>query len=89
MTDDLITVFTTNADWEAELVKHELAEEGIAVHLSYESVRHVYGLFADGLGQIRVQVLAAEADTAKRIVENYAQRQAAPDTDETPENDPT
>ena len=78
MTDELQTVYITNDEWDATLLKQELEEAGIRVHLAYESARFVYGLVADGLGQMRVQVLADDENAARELADAYVARQAEP-----------
>jgi len=66
---ELTTVYVANGQPEAEIVKGRLEAEGIPVMLSYESLGIIYGLTADGLGQVKVQVPASLAQDAIEILE--------------------
>ena len=66
---ELTTVYVANGQPEAEIVKGRLEAEGIPAMSSYESLGIVYGLTADGLGQVKVQVPASLAQDAIEILE--------------------
>jgi hypothetical protein len=70
MTEDnpLITVYVAQGQFEAEIVRGRLEMEGIPSILSYESAGVVYGIVADGLGQVEVRVPASQAKMAKLVL---------------------
>ena len=70
MTDEnpLITVYVAQGQLEAEIIRGRLEIEGIPSILCYESAGLVYGIAADGLGQVQVQVPASMAKMAKLIL---------------------
>ena len=67
MADRLITVATFSVDFEAELVKNRLEEEGIRVSLLGETATGLYQL-GYTLGGIQVQVAEEDAERALRIL---------------------
>ncbi len=79
MSDELVTIHVTNVDWEAEMIKNYLEEAGVRVHVASESVRHLIGLVADGIGQIRLQVVAGDEAQARRLLDEYLSQQQAPE----------
>jgi hypothetical protein len=64
--DDLVTIYTTNDANEAELIKLNLRDHGIACQLSGEQQGGFAGL---GIEEIGVVVRAEDADRARSIVE--------------------
>lgn len=77
MSGELVTVHTTNQEWDAELIKQFLEEQGVPVHLAYESVREIYGHFTDGIGGLRLQVPDEFEAEARRLLADYlASREA-------------
>lgn len=71
MTSDregFITIYKAMGQLEAEVIKGRLKVEGILAILKYESLGPVYGLTVDGLGQVEVQVSAADAEKARKLI---------------------
>lgn len=64
----LVTVYTTNGEPEAFIIKGKLELEGIPVILKYESAGKVIGITVDGLGEIQVQVPENMLDIAREII---------------------
>jgi hypothetical protein len=63
-----VTVYTTNGDPEAHIIKGKLETEGIPVLLKYESAGRVFGITIDGLGEIQVQVPENMLEIARKII---------------------
>ena len=77
MSDELVTVYVAGAQWEAQLVKGYLEEEGIRSHLAGEPTGPLFGAASIGsLAEVRVQVLAEDLEKACRIVDEYRAQQA-------------
>lgn len=76
MSEDLVTVYSTMTHWEAVLLKSYLEENGVPTHVAFEAIGPLYGLVTPGIGEIRVQVLARDAELAVGLVEEYAREQA-------------
>jgi hypothetical protein len=64
-----VTIYTTNGDPEAYIIKGKLETEGIPVLLKYESAGRVFGITVDGLGEIQVQVPENMLEIARKIIE--------------------
>jgi len=64
----LTTVYISNGQPEAEIVKGRLENEGIPAMLRYESAGVVYGLTINGLGQVQIQVPSSLAQHAREIL---------------------
>jgi hypothetical protein len=71
MSNEFATVFTTNKDWEANLVKGYLEEAEVPVRLSFEAWTRVVGFVSGPLAEIRVQVLPNDEPRAMEIVDEY------------------
>jgi len=65
---EFVVVHIAQGDFEANVMKSHLESEGIPVFLQWESVGRVYGLTADGLGEIKVLVPRELAEKAKRVI---------------------
>ena len=74
MSGDLVTVFSTNKQWEAQLVASLLKDCEIPVHIAGESVGELYGLFNTSLGLIRLQVIPENQQPAEEIINDYTAR---------------
>ena len=66
--EGFITIYKAMGQLEAEVIKGRLEVEGIPAILKYESLGPVYGLTIDGLGQVEVQVSAADAEKARKLI---------------------
>jgi len=53
----------------ANIIKSHLESEGIPVLLQYESAGIIYGITADGIGEVRILVPKEFAEEAKQIIE--------------------
>jgi hypothetical protein len=53
----------------ANVVKSHLESEGIPVLLQYESAGIIYGITADGIGEVRILVPKEMAEEARQIIE--------------------
>jgi hypothetical protein len=62
------TVYVAGSQPEAEIVKGRLQCEDIPSILRYEAAGIVYGLTAEGLGQVEVQVPSNLAKRAREIL---------------------
>lgn len=66
---NLIQVFSTEGQLEAEMIKGFLEAQGINVVLSQESIGRTYGLTAGRLGQVKILVPESQAEEAVSILE--------------------
>ncbi|MGQ9490903.1 MAG: putative signal transducing protein [Anaerolineae bacterium] len=64
----LVTVYRSQGILGAEVVKAKLEAAGIPALLKYESAGLVLGLTVDGLGQVEVQVPAAQEAAASALI---------------------
>jgi len=53
----------------AEIIKAHLLSEGIPAFLQYESAGVIYGIIADGIGEVKILVPREFAEEAKQIIE--------------------
>jgi len=65
--EELAIVYTAR-QMEAQIIKGRLESEGIPALLSYESAGLVYGLTANGLGEVKILVPKHLANKAKGIL---------------------
>ncbi len=68
---DLVVIFRTHSDVEASIVRSLLDAHGIQAILSSQVPHSVLPLTIDGLGEVRLSVLASDADEAQRIIEEH------------------
>lgn len=66
---NLIQVYSTEGQLEAEMIKGFLEAQGINVVLSQESIGRTYGLTAGRLGQVKILVPESQAEEAVSILE--------------------
>lgn len=66
---NLVVISTVQGEIAANIIKSHLESEGIPVLLKWESVGRVYGLTADGLGQVSIMVPQEFVEEAKHIIE--------------------
>jgi len=67
--DGWVEVFTTGTDYEAELVRDRLADQGLnAVVLAHRD--HAFNLTVGDLSTTRVLVPPSQADEARRILQS-------------------
>src|SRR5512135_2339883 len=68
---DLIVIFRTHSDVEANIVRGLLDAHGIRAMLSSDVPHSVLPLTINGLGEVRVSVLEPDADEALSIIESH------------------
>jgi ribonuclease-3 len=68
---DLVVIFRTHSDVEASIVRALLDAHGIRAMLSSDVPHSVLPLTIDGLGEVRLSVLASDAEEAQRIIEAH------------------
>ena len=68
---DLVVIFRTHSDVEASIVRSLLDAHGIQAMLSSDVPHSVLPLTINGLGEVRLSVLASDADEAQRIIEAH------------------
>jgi hypothetical protein len=74
---EVVVVYVTNDVYEAEILRNELREAGVACELDGES----QGGFTE-LVQTKLLVKAQDADRARRIIDQRSQDQSTPPRDE-------
>ncbi|HEY6214380.1 MAG TPA: ribonuclease III [Vicinamibacterales bacterium] len=68
---DLVVIFRTHSDIEAQIVRGLLETHGIMSVMSSDVPHSVFPLSVDGLGEVRLSVHHTEADDALRIIESH------------------
>jgi hypothetical protein len=71
MSDEPVVVGSVSGMLEAEIVRGLLESQGVSIVLSGESAGTVYGLGVGPLGRVDLLVPRAQADQARRILEDY------------------
>jgi hypothetical protein len=66
---NLIQVYATEGQLEAEMIKGFLEAQGMDVVLSQESIGRTYGLTAGRLGQVKILVPESQVEEATSILE--------------------
>lgn len=67
----LSVIFRTQSDIEASVVQGLLDTHGIETLLASDIPHSVFPLTIDGLGEVRVSVRAADAERAKRLIDDF------------------
>lgn len=67
---DLKTIFTSNLAVECHILRGRLESEGIDCFIFNENITGVHPFWAVAVGGVKIQVPAAQVDTAKRIIQN-------------------
>lgn len=62
------TVHITNGLPKANIIKSKLESEGIDVQLKYEAISEIFGLTANGLGEVKILVKEKDYSIAKEII---------------------
>ena len=75
--NEIVTVYTTNDVYEAEIIRNELHEAGIACELDGES----QGGFTE-IVETKILVRAWDADRALKLIESRAKDRFEPPRDE-------
>jgi hypothetical protein len=70
---DFVVIKIVQGELRAKIIKAHLESEGIPVYLKYESAGIIYGITADGLGEVRILVPEDVAEEAKKIIEPVEQ----------------
>ncbi len=65
---NLIKIYSTKGQLEAEMIKGFLEAQGLDVVLSQESIGRTYGLTAGSLGQVKILVPETQAEEAASIL---------------------
>jgi hypothetical protein len=66
---DFVVIKIVQGEPIANIIKAHLESEGIPVYLKYESAGIIYGITADGIGEVRILVPKNLAEEAKQIIE--------------------
>jgi hypothetical protein len=66
---DFVVIKIVQGEPVANIIKAHLESEGIPVYLKYESAGIIYGITADGIGEVRILVPKNLAEEAKQIIE--------------------
>jgi len=66
---DFVVIKIVQGEASANIIKCHLESEGIPVYLKYESAGIIYGIIADGIGEVRILVPKDLAEEARRIIE--------------------
>jgi hypothetical protein len=66
---NLVIVKIVQGQLIADVIKSHLESEGIPVLLEYESAGIVYGITADGIGEVKILVPAEFAEEARAIIQ--------------------
>jgi ribonuclease-3 len=68
---DLIVIFRTHSDIEAQIVRGLLETHGVMSVVSSDVPHSIFSLSIDGLSEVRIAVHPGEADDAQRIIEAH------------------
>jgi ribonuclease-3 len=68
---DLVVIFRTHSDIEAQIVRGLLETHGIMSVVSSDVLRSVFPMSVDGLTEVRLAVHASDAEEAQRIIEAH------------------
>ena len=68
---DLVVIFRTHSDIEAQIVRGLLEAHGVMSVVSSDVLHSVFPMSVDGLTEVRIAVHAAEAADAQRIIDGH------------------
>jgi ribonuclease-3 len=68
---DVVVIFRTHSDIEAQIVRGLLEAHGVMSVLSSDVPHSIFPLSVDGLGEVRIGVHHSEAEEAQRIIESH------------------
>ena len=68
---DLVVIFRTHSDIEAQIVRGLLETHGVMSVVSSDVLHSIFPMSVDGLTEVRISVHAAEADEAQRIIDGH------------------
>jgi ribonuclease-3 len=71
VTPDLVVIFRTHSDIEAQIVRGLLEAHGVLSVVSSDVLHSVFPMSVDGLTEVRIAVHAAEAADAQRIIDGH------------------
>lgn len=66
---DFVVLKIVQGVLQANILKSHLESEDIPVYLKYESAGLIYGITADGIGEVRIMVPEELVDVARKIIE--------------------
>ena len=69
----LITVFVAQGEVEEDQVRSFLLTHDIPTSVRGEALRHTHSMQLDGLGQVEIQVVEADAQKARELLEQVEQ----------------
>jgi hypothetical protein len=64
----LVDVYTANGEIEAQVIKGKLESNGIPCMLRSHAAGSVHVFTVDGMGEVKVAVLASQAEEARKIL---------------------
>jgi len=64
----LVDVYTANGEIEAHIIKGKLESNGIPCMLRSHAAGSVHVFTVDGMGEVKVAVLEAQAEEARKIL---------------------
>ena len=68
---DLVVIFRTHSDIEANIVRGLLEAHGVMSVVSSDVPHSIFPMSVDGLGEVRIGVHHSEAEEAQRIIESH------------------
>jgi ribonuclease-3 len=68
---DLVVIFRTQSDIEAQIVRGLLETHGVMSVVTSAVPHSIFPLSVDGLGEVRLSVHPAQADDARRIIDSH------------------
>src|SRR6185436_6072022 len=68
---DLVVIFRTHSDIEAQIVRGLLETHGIMSVVSSDVLHAVFPLSVDGLSEVRISVHSSEAEEAQRTIDAH------------------
>ena len=68
---DLVVIFRTHSDIEAQIVRGLLETHGVMSVVSSDVLHSVFPMSVDGLTEVRIAVHASEAEEAQRIIDGH------------------
>jgi ribonuclease III len=74
-----VVVFRTHSDIEASVVRGLLDSHGLKAFLSSDIPHSIFPLSVSGLGEVRVSVSAAEAESALLLIQDFRREVGAPE----------
>lgn len=87
MTDELVTIATSNDVWEAEFFRNHLEAEGFEVYLADENIVGIYNWLANAIGGIKIKVPQSQAADAAEFVNNLRNAEIIEDEDFSEDNE--